>query len=326
MKIWPSAGFRASLPSTPFRMAMDIVIRAAEGENGELCIRLGDRCLPAFRCLKDLQIQYIVALRERGAVYYAASMDGAHGLAATPNMRPIAVDPYDDTPIIYAGVFQSVLGQIGFRADTRVRHLKVRSIPELTGGDHVLFSDRLITGGTLRAGWTNHVGDISISHLGAAARSQKAFATIGVSGPIGLIHANVRLAADSGSVGLAWRIRDARNYMLITLSAQGCSLDRVSNGDTIRILTDQLKSLVPGNTHSFQILDGHGTLSAYLDGDILFDRWVDEPDATPANGIGIAFSGAGAAGCAIWRRILGRYRSPTRSGKSRHGTGWANRY
>ena len=40
-------------------------------------------------------------------------------MAALPMMRPIAIDPFNSDALVYAGVHQCVLGQIGFRVDTR---------------------------------------------------------------------------------------------------------------------------------------------------------------------------------------------------------------
>ena len=81
-------------------------MHAAEGENGELWARVGDGCLSAFRRLENLRICYFVALRDRGAVYYAAASEGARHLAALPMMRPIAIDPFnaDETSYLEASI------------------------------------------------------------------------------------------------------------------------------------------------------------------------------------------------------------------------------
>ena len=124
--------FPSEAPINPVEEGCGFVVHAAEGENGELWARVGKQCLSAFRRLKNVHVYYVVALREQGAVCYAAADQKAHGLAAFPMMRPIAIDPFNKDEMLFAGVHQSALGQIGFRVDTRVQAVQVGRIPEFS--------------------------------------------------------------------------------------------------------------------------------------------------------------------------------------------------
>ena len=108
--------FSSSAPTDPTSDGCCFVIHAAEGENGELWARVAGHCLSAFRQLQNLRVYYVVVLRDRGAIYYAAALDNAHALPGLPKLRPIAIDPFNDDDILYAGIHQAVLGQIGFRS------------------------------------------------------------------------------------------------------------------------------------------------------------------------------------------------------------------
>ena len=107
------------------------VVRATGAENGELLVRVGNNLQSVFRGLQNVPVYYVVVLREKGAAYYAASLPQVYGLPAYPQFRPVAIDALDSETSVYAGIHQSVLGQIGFRADTRVFGVKVETVANL---------------------------------------------------------------------------------------------------------------------------------------------------------------------------------------------------
>ncbi len=115
--------FPSEAPSNPLAEGNGFVMHATGPENGELWARSGESILPTVRGVQNLQIYYVVVLRERGAIYYASSVAGANGLGTYPNMRPLAIDAFNDDPKVYAGIHQATLGQIGFRA----RHANLRN-------------------------------------------------------------------------------------------------------------------------------------------------------------------------------------------------------
>jgi len=293
--------FTSTAPRDPCADGCGFVIHAAEGENGELWTRLGDRCLSAFRRLKNLQIYYLVALRERGAIYYAAATDGAHGLAGFPMMRPIAVDPFNSDETLYAGIHQCVLGQIGFRVDTRVHGVQIEQLPELAsrfGTAHA--SDPLVGGAgsavhsSLDAAWRVLRGQIDRTSTGAGSSGRDdTLAILTPATPSGLVHCLIETAGNAGAAGIAWRVRDNLNLWLLKASTENCSLVRVENGEEIVVAIDTQRQLKPNATHSLQILDGHGQFGCYLSGERLFDAWFDDPFLAEATGAGIWLAGPG---------------------------------
>ena len=79
-----------------------MVMHAASHENGELRCIVDGRAMSLSRNIQNLPILYVAILRERGAVYYAASIPGAHGLGEHPAMRPVGIDAFADEPRVWA--------------------------------------------------------------------------------------------------------------------------------------------------------------------------------------------------------------------------------
>lgn len=299
--------FTSEAPINPLVDGCGLIIHAAEGENGELWARVGTRCLSAFRRLKNLQVFYFVSLREQGAIYYAASIAGAHGLAAIPLMRPIAIDPFNNDQILYAGVHQCALGQIGFRVDTRVYGVQIERMPELTlefgtahAYDPLTVSSPPANTDELGGIWHTSYGRVRLTPKGATVPGDTAFSFIDPQSPSGLIHVLMETGASPGVAGIVWRLRDDGNYWLIKLSEKGCELVLVERGQAVAIAIDQLHRLKPDTTHSVQILDGYGQFGCYLDGERLFDAWFVNDALASATGMGIRFDRAGD----IWIRDL----------------------
>jgi hypothetical protein len=82
--------------------------------------------------VQNIPIYYVVILREQGAAYYAASLPGARGFSGFPHMRPLAIDHTGEAAPLFAGVQQSVMGQIGFRVDTRAYSAHVAQVTALS--------------------------------------------------------------------------------------------------------------------------------------------------------------------------------------------------
>jgi hypothetical protein len=292
--------FTSAVPSNPVADGCAFVMHAAEGENGELRVRTGDHCLPATRGVQNLQIFYLVALRERGAIYYAAAMDGAHGVAAIPNMRPIAIDAFNDDDTLYAGVHQSALGQIGFRVDTRVQGVHVDRLPEFASplatahaGDNLTGEGAL--GAAPRGGnWKVLAGDVRQGATGVTSvGARNAICVLDPGTRSGLIHTLVELDGTKGAAGLVWQAADAANYWMLRASHEECVLACVVDGKENQVAIDDRQQLVPGRAHALQVLIAEGRLSCYLDGRHIFADWLDNSALTDATGVGISL-GAGA--------------------------------
>ncbi|AEH87426.1 hypothetical protein [Mesorhizobium opportunistum] len=273
--------FSKEAPMDPPADGCCFVVHAAEGENGELWARVGERCLSAFRRLKNIHMYYVVALREQGAVYYAAADQTAFGVPAFPMMRPIAIDPFNKDEKLFAGVHQAALGQIGFRVDTRVEAIHVGTVPQLAktfGSAHAAdaFDEGLPTrpaniGGSWRS-WADGSGTFCLVDPGRSS---------------GLIHALLQTDKASGAGGLVWRFGDIDNYWLLKLSALGCSLVSKRSGKETAIASHAEHGLRAGTTHSVQILDWGGQVSCFLDGVRLFEAHAGAVDMQTATGAGI---------------------------------------
>ncbi|CDN13270.1 hypothetical nucleotide-binding protein [Richelia intracellularis] len=80
------------------------MIHAADTDNGEVWTHFGNQVLSTLKGLQNIQIYYVVILREKGAVYYMASRENGYGTGSYPNMRPIAIDPWNENNDLYAGI------------------------------------------------------------------------------------------------------------------------------------------------------------------------------------------------------------------------------
>ena len=288
--------FANEQPDDPLAEGNGFVMHATGAENGELWTRVGAAMLPAVRGVQNLQIHYIVVLRERGAAYYASSVPGANGLGSHPNMRPLAIDPFNDDPLVYAGVFQSTLGQIGFRLDTRIYGTRVADLPEwatwygtahaadgLSGSGALLGSSAAIGGA-----WRQAMGRFERTPNGVVASEANSLALLYTPEPSGLIHVIVDGGAkDARAAGLVWRYLDPENYWQLTVSATACQvLLRQAGRSTIVAHSDHFR-LGLNKSHSLQIADEGHRFSLFLDGELLFGTRFSDERLWRAAGVGI---------------------------------------
>lgn len=85
---------------------------------------------------QNVDALYVVALRETSSISYLAATPGARGSSAPNMMRPVAIDRRNDaapqsSSTVFAGIHQSVLGEIGFAVDSRVHAVVVDYLPNL---------------------------------------------------------------------------------------------------------------------------------------------------------------------------------------------------
>jgi hypothetical protein len=288
--------FPTKVPQDPLCEGNSFIVHAAEGENGELWTRVGKNLLSAFRRLQNLHVYYIVVLREKGAAYYAASVPNAYGVGAFPNMRPIAIDPFNDEPTLYAGFYQCVLGQIGFRVDTRVYGVHIEQIPQLMtwyGTAHA--ADLLVGEGSLNLSkaeiggyWTVYRGKYELTPKGVQATVANSLAVLDPGSPSGLVHGLIETFNDNSPVGFLWRFQDTDNFWLLQISVDCCVLQINQAGVLETVAVDQQTVLTPNQTHSIQILDDGDMMSLYLDGVRLFNRGFIDTRLTDATGVGVS--------------------------------------
>ncbi|WP_246259630.1 nucleotide-binding protein [Oxynema aestuarii] len=289
--------FPSAIPGNPPMEGNAAIVRATGADNGELLVRVGDRCAPLFQGLQNLQIYYAIVLRERGAAYYAASLPQARGLGSYPEMRPLAIDPFDRTPNLYAAIYQSVLGQIGFRVDTRVYGVQVQSVPEFEQWyGSARGADRLVGEGELDGSPAEIGGDWSVctgacqrTPTGTIAVAADSLALLDPQVPCGLLHTEIATGARPGTSALVWRARDRENFWALWLSGDRWEVGIREGGLWHPVARSDRPVLTSNTVHSVQILDDGDRFQALLDGQPLFDGDLGDRRGSDATGIGIGF-------------------------------------
>ena len=287
--------FGTGAPADPLASGNAFVMHAANRHNGELWASVGHRPLRAALGVQNLDVVYVVSLRERGAAYYAMSTPGAEGLGDEPFLRPLAVDRHDDAPTVHAGVHQRILGEVGYRVDTRVGAVCAEVVEAWAGWyGSASVADRMTgtgdvagtgpeTGGSWRV-----AGTLARTSAGAVGPGE---ARTAAPGPVGLLHAVVSTGGAPGSAGLVFRAGPGVAWVA-RVGTTGASLVRVVDGaeETVAATTDA--RLVPGREHSLQVSDDGSTVGVHLDGVLVFGRWVaDDRDAAGAD-VGVVVEGA----------------------------------
>jgi hypothetical protein len=286
--------FPRSVPINPLAEGNALIMHALGPENGALWSRVGTEVLPALSGVQNLQAHYIVILREIGAAYYAASVPGARGMGTYPHMRPLAIDAVNVDATVYAAVYQSVLGQIGFRVDTRIYSAHIEQLSDLAtwyGTAHA--ADRLIGRGPLSSTraeqgglWYLCAGDYELTAQGARASSDISLGILDPGIPSGLIHALVDTSNLISATQLVWRLINKNNYWSFWISQDACQLQIQEQGASSTVATSNAWFLHPNTTHSLQILDDGATFSIYLDGDRVFDTAFADTRLHQGNGVG----------------------------------------
>jgi hypothetical protein len=287
--------FPNEVPNNPGEEGNGFIVHATGPENGELWTRVGEALLPTITGLQNLQIYYVVVLRERGAAYYAASVPNANGLVDYPNMRPLAIDPFSADPEVYAALYQSVLGQIGFRVDTRVYGAQVTQVPSFaTWYGSAQLADQLTGRGTLNETspevggyWQVHQGRFERTFLGTTATASSSVATLSGSQPAGLIHLLVQPGSQSSGVQLLWRVKDKQNYWCFEVDDSRVQLRLQTTGKWETLGYSQLWKLKPNCTNALQILDDGETFNISLNGKLVFSKGFRDLRLQNATGAGI---------------------------------------
>lgn len=294
--------FASAVPADPLAEGNSFVMHAAGPDNGELWVRVGTNPLPVIKGVQNVPIYYVVILREKGAAYYAASLPNAHGLVAYPNMRPIAIDPFNDNEQVYAALYQSVLGQIGFWVDTRVYGAIVTQIPELAtwyGTAHA--ADQLSGNGQLDGSkaealkgqggvWTVYEGGYQRTAKGVKPLAMDNLAVLEPSLPSGLISMMIEAGDSSPSpetgTGILWRVQDKNNLWHFLVGYDKCALYLREEGKW-ECVASQNSHLRPNSVNSLQLLDDGQRFSLYLNGKLLFGQSFSETRLQAATAVGI---------------------------------------
>lgn len=279
-----AVGFYPSdAPADPVSTGSGVVIHASKVfDNGELWARVGGGCASTCTSLQNLTSYFVVVLRERGAVYYAASLPHAHAMGAYPSMRPIALDTVNADAEVFAGIHQAVLGEIGFTMDSRVHGVSVAELGP--GFDTTHAADVLVGEGELgaarRGGRWRGSGFRRTSAGAEAAGESRASLQPGTCSS--LIHAMVE--PGQGFAGLAFRSRDESNGWEVRVGAKGCTLLICEGGVWAEVASAPAASTGPV---SIQVVDHGSEFTVSLNGAHVFNRRFVDGRFAEATGVGI---------------------------------------
>lgn len=311
MKESLAAGFFPSAtPSDPRSQGNVVIVHANEVfDNGDLWANIGGGGVGAgegvghastCQSLQNLPIYYVVVLRPRGAVYYAASIPGAHAVGPYPSMRPIAIDSAADDAQVYAAVYQAVLGEIGFTMDTRVHGVAVAELADYAGafaGAHA--ADGLRGNGRLgdsaaHIGGTWRGAGFERSSGGARAWAPEAISFIDPGISTGLLHAIIHPTDASRPTGLAFRILDSDNFWAFFADPSGCRL-RIREAGQWHTVADGPPPLNANQPNSVQIVDHGSEFAITVNGSMALGRRFTDPRHNQGAGIGICAGSPGDA-------------------------------
>jgi hypothetical protein len=286
------------------------IMHALGPENGELWAGEANCRTRALRGVQNLPLYYVGIVRPEGTIYYVSSGTNAQGLAAHPAMRPIALDDRTLSDQVFLGIQQGVLGQVGFRLDSRIYGVRVGQIEEYRswfGGAHA--ADAFDGGGHLLGttadvggGWQvwNAASGSPEDVLPKADATEVAFLDPKVDS--GLIHASLTHAMSRGYiVGIMCRGVDAKSCLRLELSDTSAVLALVIGGSREVLASRKLGDPRGDGVRYLQILDDGLRLRAYVDGEPLADALIEEPRLNGATNVGVFSGGAGIASAGFRR-------------------------
>jgi len=292
--------FPVKAPSQPLRQGCGLAIHAIVPEGGELWAHVGANAAPTVRGLQNLPMYYTVVLREQGAAYYASSPAAVPGVGEFPEMRLVAIDAFNRDDTLYAGIHQSVLGEIGFRVDTRVYGAQVVKVPELSAwygsahgadsltGDGPLASLAAEIGGN----WSVSEGRLLRIDRGTVGLDESNMALLSLSSPAGLVH--MLIDCDDhpvDSVALIWRAANERNFWSLEVGSGHAQLAVVEEGRWQRHVRIAGRHLAPNTVSSLQVYDDGEAIRVYLNGSLVYGTTVHDTRLQAATGVGLRIAG-----------------------------------
>jgi hypothetical protein len=296
--------FPSEAPGNPLAQGNSFIMHALGPECGGLWARTGSASLEAVRGLQNVPVYYFVVLRERGAAYYAASIPGVPGLAAHPHMRLLAIDALNEDKTVFAGVHQSVLGQIGFRAETRVYRTQVITLPGFdkwygsAHGADALTGEGSLALSSAEAGgnWQVHEGGFQRTAQGLVATEAANAATLELGLPAGLVHVLIKTTDQAvEGVGIIWRAKDEDNFWCFEAGSRQCQLAVKEKGVWSRFPATQWHRLAPNALNSLQVTDDGEDIRLHLNGELVYATSFTDRRLQDGRGVGIQAAGVKAA-------------------------------
>jgi hypothetical protein len=273
--------FTEEAPTDPLERSHAMIMHAATVLNGELRVVTDGAAAPIRRGIQNLPIAYVVVLRDQGAAYYAGSLPGAAGLAPYPKLRPLGIDPRPLAGSLFAGIHQSVLGEVDYRVSTRVSAVEVVDVEALTDWfSTATFADRFTGAGPVGSVPPDRGGSWTVLHGRAERGATGLVAEDGFEmvtpplGPIGLVHLMLPRGPRPAGLSISLRADQHGDGLRVSIDARGAVLERA--GDQLAI--DPRVRFRPHAQHALQILDDGVMLGVHLDGALVFGDWIELPE------------------------------------------------
>jgi hypothetical protein len=215
-----------------------------------------------------------------------------------PRFRPIAIDAFDDTPELHAGISQATLGQIGFRVDSRVYGVQVTDVPELArwyGTAHA--ADTLTGAGPLEAvpSWTLVEGAFERTSGGVRGLDRTNTAVHWPNEATGLIHALLTPGETAGGeVAIIWRYSGA-DFWSVALSDDVAAVRRRTGTENVEMATAPMPSLRAGEPVSLQVMDEGKLVTVLVNGRKVLEHVLPEDEEGRWGGVGFQERGTGGA-------------------------------
>lgn len=227
----------------PRREGCAFIMHALGPENGQLEVGCCGKFVPSIRGVQNVPIHYVVIHRQGSVLYLAASLPSTNGLPALPAFRAVGVAEAPQRGRTYAGVQQAMLGQVGFRADTRVHGVRVAQLESWSSwyaGAHAAAGPRrqhlhdlpeALVGGP----WHFVAADDMPVTGGSTTRSPR-LAYLDPGAASGLVRVQIRTAElRRRGFRVALRCSGPASFVEINLTANHIGLARVSPGERFEV-------------------------------------------------------------------------------------------
>lgn len=294
--------FPASVVPDPRNEGSGFIMHALGPENGELWVGGQGSRTRSLRGVQNLPLYLVSILRPEGIIYYISSLDGAPGMGSHPQLTPLGVDEGFREDALYVAIQQSVLGQIGWRLDTRIEGVRVASVEGYeTWCGGAVAADRLIGEGNLHGAhaeiggdWVVAAGKARRGGSGAFGAESGTMAVLDPKQPVGLVHALAKPGdGEKDRIGLLWRFLDADNHWRLELAVQGVEAAVVVDGQREVLATKEICEPDCDRAHRLQVLDHGGRFMAYVDGEPVLERYIEDTRFEGARNVGILLGDAG---------------------------------
>lgn len=293
--------FPTAAPSDPLHQGNGLLVHAIVPEGGEIWVRTGPLVTQTVRGIQNLPMCYAVVLRESGAAYYASSLPGVPGLPAFPAMRPLAIDAFNTDDLLYPGVHQSVLGEIGFRATTRVYQTQVSQVSDFDRWYGTASrADRMVGEGTLHdtsaetgGRWQVIEGEFHRTDRGVLGVGVSSLAFMELPEPSGLVHLLVECADEAvDGIAIVWRAQDENNFWCFEVGSRQCQLSLKEGGNWTRFPSVTGARLLSNAVNAIQVFDDGQSIRLYLNSDLVYGSTFTDSRLTEGKAAGVQVVGA----------------------------------